>query len=180
MRIEYSYFDNPTQRAEAERALLPVLPILPYWVETIRVERYGRGQDESADASVTCMPQYRWMRIEVYHRLFDNPPEKIREMLAHELCHALLAPLANWMRDRVIRPLFDGSMKTVLESECEERVEAVVQDLALSLGRGWNSEADSLRRHAEHEADIFREEVTTLRAQLAEARYAQPNEAPTL
>jgi hypothetical protein len=207
MRITYNYFESQTQREEVERALTPLLSILPYWVETIAVERYARGEDESADASVACMAQYRWMRIEVYHRLFDNPPEKIREMLAHEVCHALVAPLACWMRDRVIRPLFDGSLKTVLEAECEERVEAVVQDLALSLGRRPNpydrpvdsdtaklrkaeeevealkylaGELESERNYARAQLASVTAERDRLRVQLAESKYVPTDDGPVL
>lgn len=137
MKITYHYFDSETQRAETEAALAPGLRFLPFWVDTVRVERLNRGPSEEARASAVCEPAYRFIRVEVYDCLYGNSPEAIRESLTHELMHALVAPLANWARDRVVA-LFENTnpqLHEILRSECEERVEAVVQDLAFALCR---------------------------------------------
>jgi hypothetical protein len=134
VRVEYNYFESGEQKAQAEEAFLGCWGLLPFWAQVVYVCRYHGRPDDSA-AIVHCKPEYRGLRIELYDAFFDCERYDRALRMRHEVIHALLAPMTNFVFQAVL-DLFketNPQLHTVLHAEFTARMEAVVQDLALSL-----------------------------------------------
>lgn len=133
MNVRYDYFDTPEQLEMAEKAVGACAGLFPWWAHDVLIQSL-RSDEQEVCAVAVCRPQYRHMRIEVYEEFFSQSADRRARAIAHEIYHVLISPLTNWVRDTIIARIGqDDGIRQILSDECTERVEAIVEDLAISL-----------------------------------------------
>ncbi|MBW2560045.1 MAG: hypothetical protein JRE40_04220 [Deltaproteobacteria bacterium] len=131
IQVSYHFFDNPVLEEIVRSNLTPLMPLLPSWLDSMRVESFGSGDEQQA-MDITLSIPYRRACIRVYPDFYDASPEGLHEIMLHEVAHTWIGPVVEWVRVRLLER-FSGDHKETLCAEFEERVEAMTQSLAVTL-----------------------------------------------
>lgn len=131
--------------AAAEPLIERYAVLLPGWLHRLRVA-WNEGAEEGEQASVEAHEDYREAKIWLAAGFLAAPADERAEVILHELCHVVLAPLEQLAAGLSKRLDADGPAGDALRDEVRKRREAVVTDLANGLARVLAEAQASARR----------------------------------
>jgi hypothetical protein len=119
-------------RSACEPAFNALLWLLPSWCHVLHVDYEGTSDAEDPLATCSALPEYRHATITLHQSWLEEDDNARVEAITHEVCHLLVAPLAN-LTDGFVDKLFTESGKSVMEEQVRLAVEGVVQDIAAAV-----------------------------------------------
>lgn len=129
MTIEYDGSVTDSIKRVVRPRLDAVLHLLPGWCDKVSV--YWETSDKDGNTMATCEPMYdyRTVGLTLYPLFIEC--DKWRDVLIHEIQHAILRPYISKV-DRIVEKLVkDELMTDWLNSELADAEEAVCEDLTI-------------------------------------------------
>lgn len=129
MIIEYDGSVAEGVKREIKLRIDTVAYLLPVWCDKLTV--YWEPHDKDGDTYATCDPlyEYRHVGITLYPLFLESP--SWRDILIHEIHHAILKPYISKV-DKIVEKLIkDESMTDWLNADLADAEEALCEDLAI-------------------------------------------------
>ena len=127
----------PEVRASLEPYIMRHAGILPAWCTQLIVT-YDDREVGNAVIKTTSMCDYRWARFEVYPCWLTLDDEEKAEIVIHEMCHVLVAPLVDAADDgcKIIEKeneVAAGLLSDLIRRRMEQSVTDIAQVITANL-----------------------------------------------
>jgi hypothetical protein len=140
IQIRTRGFENNTARQASIEILKSIIDSAPRWINIVVLERKQDNSTESPDdrAQITCMPEYKEARIDLFPKWFDLNETEQQEVLAHELCHGFSAELCEFIENELF-PFVKKSNAALCEHltrDYRSLLESMTEETTIALLRG--------------------------------------------
>lgn len=117
-----------------QRFVLPCEWLIPAWCTRVYIAWDSMPEDQSA-ANTISHYDYRFARTVLFPVWLEEKDERKTEVVLHEFLHISIAPLSDYAYHNLKVLLEEDEPKFYkhAKAELEQRMEAVVEDLTISL-----------------------------------------------